>query len=131
MSTTYDLACLILDDTLTKGGSTRRFTGTTPTRGYTVGDGKAERRIGGFHEHSLNHLRRTIHTYIDEHDHALYYGAWVDQDTGILYLDTPHLYDDFETAILAAVVRGEVAIYSLHEGKEYRTADYEITVRRR
>ena len=47
-------------------------------------------------------------------------GGWIDD--GTIHLDAVDVVDSYTDAYLTAVERGEKAIYSLHEGREYRTS---------
>lgn len=49
------------------------------------------------------------------------FGAWLDTETGITYLDVVTVLDSKELALDLAVQKGELAIYDLGSGQEIRT----------
>jgi hypothetical protein len=49
------------------------------------------------------------------------FGAWLDTETGVTYLDVVTVFDSKELALDLAVQHGELAIFDLANGQEIRT----------
>lgn len=89
---------------------------TAPASGYAVGCPEWSLRLTGPVRTSgilawLNRLPL---------DRVKHVGIWQDTDTGITYLDVVDVFTNPLAARRACLDRGELAYYSLHEGREYR-----------
>jgi len=64
--------------------------------------------------------RGEIGWWVGNNAHASYYGVWVDQEDGKVYFDAvTHMYN-LGPAMDLGAVRGEKAIWEIHNSKEIR-----------
>lgn len=118
ITTTTELAGRMARATLAAGGATMATDGTVPVTGFAVA-------LPGLEEtHPASgtaELAARIGAYVEAHAAELvgrYVGAWV--DAGTVYLDTVEVIQDRETAELAGLAAGQLAIFDLTAGDEIR-----------
>lgn len=120
-SSSKDLSAEELSNKLVAdGGFTYRpLTQTMPNQGYAVS-------VSNKYEKVLSREEATpeaIQAYLDDHadvfksDPTAAFGAWIDQDTGRIYLDISHVFADKEEAIRLAHQHGQEGIYDLEHGE--------------
>jgi hypothetical protein len=90
-----------------------------PTRGYCVG----QRGISGtlHYFEILDWITRELPGVAGG---GLFFGAWQDSETGVLYLDVVKIHTELVPACRDAEARGELAIYDLGGQREIRAEDY-------
>lgn len=90
-----------------------------PTTGYGVS-------LAGFeHVSEKRAVGRKVAAYADKHAAVLakpnhYLGAWVDRESGKLYLDITEVFAERVPAIRAGIARQQLAIWDYSDGEEIR-----------
>lgn len=90
-----------------------------PTIGYCVGQRGISGRLHYFE--ILDWVRRELPAVAGT---GLWFGSWMDSETGILCLDVVKIYGEMVPACRDASQRGEKAIYDLGGQREIRADDY-------
>lgn len=92
---------------------------SVPTRGYCVGQRGISGRLHYFE--ILDWITRELPAAAGG---GLFFGAWQDSTTGVLYLDVVKIHAELVPACRDAAARGELAIYDLGGQREIRSEDY-------
>lgn len=118
------------------GGASRHYTsGHVPDRGFMVGGARNHKDIPYpeiSHEVdsiTLDHVRhhaREIRDHFGEGT-SVHQGAWVED--GNVVLDASDRHDNFASAMTAAKMRGERAVYDVRRGREHHVSDLEGRVK--
>lgn len=115
-----DIATELLTKGAAGGGTIAARVGQQiPGQGYVVG----QRGISG-HLHYfevLDWVRRELPAVLSQ---GHYFGAWVDSETGVTYLDVVRVFSELVPACRDAEQRGELAIWDLGGQREIRAAEY-------
>jgi len=104
----------IVYETFVNGGSTLWYDGIERVSGYVVGDNTNPLIPGGGGGMSLG--RYQVLEALDMVRPANAYdgvGSWIDEETGLVYLDNVTHMETIRGAMLLAQVNGELAIYDL------------------
>lgn len=128
---TFDAAIdSLMDSTATNGGATVSLNGNTvPATGYMVG-GYVPSLIFGSDMLADDHRAFTwemIHRYIRKHSSFatrfdVFLGGWIDQESGMVYVDFSVRHESRSLAIMDATANEELAIWDLEKGEEIRVA---------
>lgn len=120
---------------LAGGASRHAVTGNVPDRGFMVG-GARDLENQPFPEikhpvesFSVDHVRHHARAIRDQFgpDAAVHQGAWVEgQD---VVLDASEQIPTYSSAMTAAKMRGERAIYNVRRGRDHHVTDLEGKVR--
>lgn len=118
------------------GGASRHYTtGNVPDRGYMVGGARNHEDqpfpefthpVDSFDVNEVRHHARAIREHFGE-DKDVHQGAWREGDNVVL--DASERLDTFHTAITAAKMRGERAVYDVRRGRDRHTKDTEGNVK--
>lgn len=120
-TTNLSLATSLLHRALHEGGASYWTTISTPTTGYTVGIDRYGKIINSEQPNAVEEVK----DYITQHHlDGAGIGLWVDQDTGILYLDVVLVFYDKDQALRYAVEQSQLAIYDI-ENDEVIDVEYE------
>ena len=94
-----------------------------PSTGYTVSIPGAGRRVllDNLQPYDVSEWVSRNRALLAEPNY--YAGAWLDRETGLVYLDVNEVFADLSDAALAAVAAGQIAVYDLDTQREIRTAD--------
>jgi hypothetical protein len=115
-----DIANDLLAAAVNGGGTVSPREGQAlPTRGYCVG----QRGISGT-LHYFEVLDWVTRELTGVAGGGLFFGAWLDGPTGVLYLDVVKIHTELVPACRDAAARGELAIYDLGGQREIRAEDY-------
>lgn len=118
------------------GGASRHYeSGNVPDRGFMVGGARnladnpypeVSHPVDSF---TLNHVRQHARQIRDHFGPgaAVHQGAWVEGDKVVL--DASERIDTYSSAMTAAKMRGERAVYDVRRGRDHHVADLEGRVK--
>lgn len=121
---------LLIDETYRDGGTSVSFNSVAvPASGYMVG-GFVDSLIFGSDMLIGDHRAFTwemISAWLDKHEDLIreldvFVGGWVDQESGMVYIDISRHFTDRAVAIHTAIDNDEIAIWDLEKGKEIRVS---------
>jgi hypothetical protein len=117
---------------LAGGASRHAVTGTVPDRGYMVG-GARDLANQPFPEikhpvdqFTLDHVRHHARELRDRFgaDSMVHQGAWREDDSVVL--DASEQIPTYSSAVTAAKMRGERAVYDVRRGRDLHTKDVQV-----
>ncbi len=112
----------ILRDIKEQGGITINIgTGDRPTAGFAVADVPGAEKIYDSRRFSMKHIQAYLKAHPKlEKSKDLHFGAWKDEETGKIHLDTPRVYKSRDEAIAAGRKANQISIWDFEKGEEIR-----------
>jgi hypothetical protein len=116
------------------GGASRHFlSGHVPDRGYMVGGARdlsdnpypeIKHDVESFSVDHVRHHARELRESFDPKTQMINQGAWREDDHVVL--DASERMNNFSSAITAAKMRGERAIYDVRRGRDIHVKDVKV-----
>lgn len=115
----------LYEQTVNNGGITFRLNDDAPTSGYLVSIPAFSQVV------EKDFTEQVLKEFVDRNKHLvetvpnLYFGVWLDTDTGFWHLDLSGLAPDKESGIRTGHVAHQLAIWDVRNNKEIRLPEWD------